>query len=440
MTEIGEGEMLSTSRRGLLTGAGSLSLAMALNGLAPGRARAGQPISFVGWTFRPDMVQGYVDYFNKKYDEQVNYSTLPWPQFHQTLEQRAFAGEVVDVMYCFHSFRERWSQTGLIRALDDLPGVDEIKAAMAPANLESLKNKDGQLIALPYYLALYIMMYNEPMLQQGGVQAPAASWDELIEHCVKLKKDGVSEYPYLPNWNPTVTGTTTQFLTDCFADGATIFDADNKLVIDQDPGVAQVMERWQRIYGLGLVTPEIFTKPSTTDVHRMMFTGRYAYHSNHSNYLQTIASNTKESLLAPKKAKITPYPGKTGDTYMWTDSYVLNANTAALESAWKLMQFVGANLDKSWTVQRQWAIATGLDNPYPALYQEPEVISSYANWIDLPLLRRQFEKGKVISAFKEAWYPEYDARAVPILHDMTRKTIAVGDAIKQLVELQRSLA
>ncbi|HEV7370717.1 ABC transporter substrate-binding protein [Arenibaculum sp.] len=429
-----------TNRREFLAGAGALSLAAAFGGLASGSARAAAPISFVGWTFRPDMVQGYVDLFNEKYGEQVNYSTLPWPQFHQTLEARAFAGDIVDVMYCFHSFRERWSQTGLIRALDDLPGVDAIKKAMAPANLASLTNKEGQLIGLPYYTGMYIMIYNEPMLQQGGFQQAAATWDELIEHCVKLKTDKISEYPFLPNWNPTVTGTTPQFLTDCFADGARVFDDDNRLIIDQDPAIARVMERWQRVYELGLVTPEIFTKPSTTDVHRMMFTGRYAYHTNHSNYLQTIAGDTKESLLAPKKAKMAPYPGKTGDTYMWTDSYVLNARTEALESSWKLMRFVGANLHGDWHVQRQWALASGLDNPYPALYDQPDVVASYANWIDLPLLRRQYEKGKVISAFKEAWYPEYDARSVPILHDMIRKSITVPEAIKSLVALQKSLA
>jgi multiple sugar transport system substrate-binding protein len=278
------------------------------------------------------------------------------------------------------------------------------------------------------------------MLQQGGFAKPAASFDELIEQCVKLKKDKIAEYPYLPNWNPTITGTTPQFLTDCFAEGATVFDAKNKLVIDQDPAVAAVLERWKKVYALGLVTPEIFTKPSSTDVHRMMFTGRYAYHSNISNYLQTIASDTKESLLAPKKAKLVPYPGKTGSTYMWTDSYVLNANTASLESAWKLMQFVGGNLHKDWYVQQQWAIGSGLDNVYPDLYKQPAIIDSYANWVDLPLLRAQYDKGKVSGAFKEQWYPEYDARSVTILHDMIRKNLSVAETIKALVALHKSLA
>jgi ABC-type glycerol-3-phosphate transport system substrate-binding protein len=429
--------MLATTRRGLLAGAGALSLSAAMGSIRSAKAAA--PIQYVSWTFRPDLQQANVDFFNKTHNEDVKYSTLPWPQYHPTLEQRAFAGEIVDVAQTFHTFRERWSQNGLIRTLDELPGADEIKKAMLPAALQNLQNKDGKLVGLPYYTALYIMMYNEPMLQAAGLK-PAGSWDELIEQSVKLKKDKVSAYPYLPNWNPTVTGFTTQFLTDCFAEGANVFDPKtNKLIIDQDPAIARVMERYQKMFELGIIPPEIFTVASTTDTSRLMFSGRYAYHSNHANYLQTIATNEKESQLAPRKAKMMPYLGKTGDTYTWTDSYTLNANSKNVESAWKLMQFIGANLNKDWYVQRKWAISSGVDNPYPDIYKQQDVIESYKGWIDLEMLQKQAAKGKGINAFKEAWYTEYEAKSVPIMHDMIRKAKTVPNAMKELIALQKSV-
>lgn len=426
------------TRRKLLYNAGLAALAGTFGAAATRAGHAAAPVALVGWTFRPDMVQAYIDAFNTKYAEQVNYSTLPWPQFHQTLEQRFFAGDIVDVMYCFHSYRERWSQRGMIRSLDDLPGVDKIKSSMEATSLANLSNKNGELVALPYFVNLYILMCNQPLLGKAGFQKPAGSWDELIEQCAKMKKDNVSEHPFLPNWNPTITGTTPQFLTDCFAEGASIFDDSNKLVIDQD-GVAKVMERWQKVYSLGLVTPEIFTKPSSTDTHRMMYTGNYAYHSNISNYLQTINTNTKESLLAPKKATLVPYLGSAGSTYSWTDSYVLNSKTEALEDSWKLMQYLGANLNGDWYVQRQWAIGSGLDCPYPALYEDNEIVASYANWVDLSVLRDQYKKAKVIGAFKEDWYPEYDTQSVAILHDMIRGERKVPDTIRALADLYTSL-
>src|SRR6266851_4533231 len=227
-------------------------------------------------------------------------------EYHPTMETRAFAGEIVDVMYCNHNNRERWFESGLIRAVDDLPGADELKKKMSPANLDSLKSKDGsKLVGLPYFTSLFILIYNEPMLQQAGIKAPAKSWDELVEHSMKLKKDKISDTPYLPNWNNSPSGTMPQFMSDCFSEGAQVFDAKNRVIVDQEPGAAKAMERWQKVYKAELVNPEVLTKTSSTDTHRLFWTGRYAYHTNHSYYLKTIAGEPENSKLAPKKAKMT---------------------------------------------------------------------------------------------------------------------------------------
>jgi multiple sugar transport system substrate-binding protein len=132
------------------------------------------------------------------------------------------------------------------------------------------------------------------------------------------------------------------------------------------------------------------------------------------------------------------YPG-TGQTYMWTDSYVVNAKSKALEDAWKLTRFLGGNLNGDWYVQRQWCLISGLDNPYPEMYDHPEIISSYDKWIDLKLLREQYKKGKVIAAYKEPWYGEYDTKAVAIVHNIIRGTTPVPKGLKELTSLQKSL-
>ncbi|HET6318305.1 MAG TPA: hypothetical protein VFG86_17770, partial [Chloroflexota bacterium] len=122
------------------------------------QARADKPVSFSGWVFKPDTVKDYVNFYNQKFAGQVKYESIPWAQYHPTMETRALAGEVVDVMYCNHNNRERWFENGLIRAVDDLPGTDELKKKMTPANLDSLKSKDGtKLLGLPYFTSLFIL-------------------------------------------------------------------------------------------------------------------------------------------------------------------------------------------------------------------------------------------------------------------------------------------
>ncbi len=56
------------------------------------------------------------------------------------------------------------------------------------------------------------------------------------------------------------------------------------------------------------------------------------------------------------------------------------------------------------------------------MYDNPEIIQSYDRWVDLKLLREQYKKGKIISAFKEPWYGEYDSKAIAIVHNIIRGT------------------
>jgi hypothetical protein len=38
---------------------------------------------------------------------------------------------------------------------------------------------------------------------------------------------------------------------------------------------------------------------------------------------------------------------------------------------------LGGNLNGDWYVQRQWCLIAGFDNPYPEMYDHPEIIKSY---------------------------------------------------------------
>src|SRR5947207_12846646 len=91
------------------------------------------------------------------------------------------------------------------------------------------------------------------------------------------------------------------------------------------------MERWQKAYKDGLVNPEVLTKTSSTDTHRLFWSGRYAYHTNHSYYLKTIGGEPENSKLAPKKAKMAMYP-RNGQTQMCSEWSTINAQTKMLDA------------------------------------------------------------------------------------------------------------
>src|SRR5262245_24049492 len=123
----GADRMKTFSRRTLLRNTGLLGATALLTGGLRGVASADKPLSFSGWVFKPDTVKDYVNFYNQKFGGQVKYEAIPWAKYHPTMETRALAGELVDVMYCNNNNRERRHEHGLIRQADDLPVVGELE-------------------------------------------------------------------------------------------------------------------------------------------------------------------------------------------------------------------------------------------------------------------------------------------------------------------------
>jgi hypothetical protein len=73
------------------------------------------------------------------------------------------------------------------------------------------------------------------------------------------------------------------------------------------------------------------------------------------------------------------------------------------------------------------------------MYDHPEVMKSYDNWVDLKLLKTQYTKGKVIAAYKEPWYGESDTKAIPIVQNLIRGAVTVPQGLKDLAKLKKSL-
>ena len=141
------------------------------------------------------------------------------------------------------------------------------------------------------------------------------------------------------------------------------------------------MERWQKVYAAGLVNPEVLTKTSSTDTHRLFWTGRYAYHTNHSYYLKTIAGEPENSKLAPKKAKMAMYPGN-GTTHMFTDFYTVNAKTSRRTVS---CQVPGRQRNGDGTCSA--VVCSPARNPYPEMYAT-QIIQYYDRWVDILCARR----------------------------------------------------
>ena len=239
-------------------------------------------------------------------------------------------------------------------------------------------------------------MYNEPMLQQAGIKAPAKTWDELVEHCLKLKRTRSATPRSCRNWNNSGSGTMPQFMSDCFSEGANVFDAKNRLLVDQEPGAARVLERWQKVYKEGLVEPRGATKTSSTDTHRLFWPGRYAYHTNHSYYLKTSPAS-RRTASSPQEGQDGHVPGQRPDPHVHRvlhDERQDKGGRGLVEAPALPRREPQRRLVRPAPVvphrrPRQ---------PLPEMYDHPEIMQSYDSWVDLKLLREQYKKGRIVNA------------------------------------------
>ncbi len=243
------------SRRRVLQGGAALS-AGAMFGKSA-FAAPDTPLQFIGWQYQPQIVEENVGIFSKLYDENVNYE-LVTGDYHAVVETKLTGGQHMDMLYSEEDHIARWHTAGWIRDLEGLPGMDEIKAGMFPVSVSSLSLPDGKIAGMPYYAGYNAFIYNEEDLSKAGVGVPE-SWDELLEACRKLKKDGISDAPYHAAWGQKWPELSWEIFACWYSEGAKVFDDESNFV--DEPALRKILETHQTLYKEGLVAEDIMTLP-----------------------------------------------------------------------------------------------------------------------------------------------------------------------------------
>ena len=306
-------------RRAVLKGGLAAAGAMAVPGLA-GRASAApaDPLHFVGWQYNPQIVEENVGIFRDLYDENVNYELVPG-EYHAVVETKLIAGQHIDMMYSEEDRILRWNRAGWTRSLDGLPGLDEIKANMYDVNVHNMSLPDGTLGGLPYYTGFNSFVCNQNHLDAAGLEPPS-TWEELMEQCRQLKRDGISEYPYISAWTRQWPTLSWSLFSVWYSEGAKVFDENNDP--DFGPEFRSVLEMHRQMYEEELVVPDIMTLQGEAVPN--FATGQHTYMVVHE-YDQKVFNTPDMSQIAGA-CRNAIMPGKTRSTFIWTAVYQMGAN------------------------------------------------------------------------------------------------------------------
>lgn len=285
------------------------------------------------------------------------------------------------------------------------------------------------------------------MLDKAGLAGDyPATWADLYTQIAQIKSKGVSDTPFLPHWFAEYFGIAWGFLFEVANQGgnAALFDDKTfEATFDTNTLAADVLKTWVDIYNKGLVPKGVFTM-SETDFIAAFTTGRYAY-SPQQTY--DTAGTFNSPSISPIAGHVNLVPAvKQPWGLLDEGGYVLTSNRIRprsdqdLKRAQSFEEFFGyKNKAGVFFVAKQWAQVSFLNSGYPAILQDPDVMSAYTKQLGADRVDAFFKAMNSLynviqqpRVWKTFWYTDWQTKAQQILPDIVRGKTSVNDGITTL--------
>lgn len=437
----------TTSRRsfmagsGLLAGSALLAACGSSSTSSRGSATKSGPLTFYSWPYTPGVIQSHVNGFEKLHGLKVESSSIPYGNYYTSLGTRMSGGQFPDVMYAEETYLYRWYKSGYITALDTIqskwPGTD-YKKWIYPANYGEM-SAEGHFLGLAYYAGYIAFIYNKELLDRANLQ-PATTWAELLDQLRQLKQDGISQHPFTMAWTNGGSGLTWSLPAFMYSEGEYMFDENNNPTFQDSSIWSRQMQYLKSLFDEQLVPTDalVAAQESVPDFG----TGTVAYMLIHDYDQQGLNTDTSSFKTAPGKVGNALMPGKTGTTYAWTSMISMGAGLSGKrqEQAWDLLQYMGGrDPNGQYIVPKNWALETGLGDPYSAVNNDPDVVAAWSKWRNMDVHREQLKKSRGRAAEKTLWWPEFDSFEVSTVQTYLQGKASLSDTTKALVDQHKTL-
>lgn len=393
----------------------------------------------VGPLFEP-----YIKDWNDKYPELPLRTAYAAQDYVATTQTQLAGGSVdYDVLFAGTGLAQKWYDAGWIRALDGLPGLDEMLAEMDEGYQPLLRSNDGKIISLPYFSAPELFAYNTEHLDAIGAQPPE-SWDEFVEQCRELKSNGVVETPFGPFWTQDFNMLAHEFFAEYISEtGETPFADDFSATFAREQASVTTLERWRTLYEEGMVPQDIFTT-AYGDVVNIFGGGQATFSERYPLQLRGWAD--------PEQSKVSDsfsnavMPGAARATLMLGGYWMMPAATPQPDAAWQLMRYLAwkDRNDDPYVPTNLIAIDLAAITPFEAVNTAPEVEEARAEWADIEAYDAQVENLKSYgAASSQGWFEDSLQLLTREFQDVVRgrKSPQEGlQAVAEFVDTERGKA
>jgi multiple sugar transport system substrate-binding protein len=428
--------------RGAAGTAAGLFAAPLIEGCGGGASlRAPRPgeLVFRGWAYEPNEVRDNLDVFEHRHaDIPVDYAAVSG-NYHDKMVAIFVARTTLDCCYVRDDHFAEWADA---RWIQPLPFAEAAayQSDIFPFNWEAITYQ-GKLYGLPYYSDFTIWVYNQRMLEEGGIERCGRTLDEIAEQCIRLKEKGVIQTPLALGLIQAPLGFNDWWALN-YASEVDLFDDDWNPVFPDDPGRrAERVLQWMvdGIHRHGIIDREVsFNMPVIRD---NFAAGRQAFISLSKYDLQRLNNPLRSSVAGQAKMALYPSlePGQRG-TLGWTRMYCLTSTCRDPVKAWELIRFLGGRDETGqYYTARRWYLKFGLGFAYRSLLNDPEIIASTARWGDIELIREQWRWAKAREVIKAPWFPEFDTYYQAELQRVLNREISPRDGLGRMAAEVRRL-
>lgn len=180
---------------------------------------------------------------------EVEVVAVPWDGIDERLTTAVASGAGPDVLQVGLSKLRTYADAGALLPLDD---ELEDYPGLAPENFADGVAGEataiaGETVSIPWVSDTRVLFYRSDILEENGIDAPPATWEELREDAATLAGRGDGQYGYyIPQWDSPLPVVMT------WSNGGDVIDSDGNLNFDT-PEFERAVDLYTGLYADGSV-------------------------------------------------------------------------------------------------------------------------------------------------------------------------------------------
>ncbi len=320
------------------------------------------------------VLQKQLDAFNQQHkgEIQVEWRQMPADSgqyFDQLRTEFQAGGGEIDVISGDVIWPAQFAVNGWILDLSDrFPDSEQQK--FLPATIES-NLYEGAIYGVPWFSDAGMLYYRKDLLQQSGISAPPATWEELKQMAEQVRQDSGTKYGFVFQGS-NYEGGVVDGLEYIWTHGGDVLDGNNVVIDSPESAAGLATERSMVTDG---VTPQAVVNYTETESHTTFLNGDAVFIRNWP-YMYGLASDPEQSKIKPEQIGVAPIPaGEGGQSFSGLGGWNLFINAASqdkVDAAWTLIQYLSAPEQvKARALQGGPGIPT-----YKSLYDDQEILNN----------------------------------------------------------------